>query len=314
MLKWCAQSPTLTIHCKIFDFFLKNMFDWAQQIILCAFYRYVAYILNIFKCNFLFCRSSSSLDYRHERLCKWPLILWLLALHFVFFVNAIIFIFIHFCIAFAPCSTSNPCLSAETGLFSNGSHLVHSEGQSLREFDEKLQSLQKENFNLKLRIFFLEERKEALGQNGGGINSVNATAKCNDDEISKYNIDLKVCLINRKVVLIKLKTYQLLTFSLFLSQKIENEDLRKELQKKQELLCQAAKAIELMEDSQRKQVESSSATIKELAEQIECLQVSTTGRSESMKTIYKILFFYRVKSIHWNIRAFEYQLDQRHQI
>lgn len=95
-------------------------------------------------------------------------------------------------IAFAPCSTSNPCLSAETGLFSSGSNLVHSEGQSLREFDEKLQSLQKENFNLKLRIFFLEERKEALGQNGGGINNSNATTKYNDDDISKHNIDLKV--------------------------------------------------------------------------------------------------------------------------
>lgn len=54
---------------------------------------------------------------------------------------------------------------------------------------------------------------------------------------------------------------------------IENEDLRKELQKKQELLCQAAKAIELIEESQRKQVESSSTTIKDLTEQIECLQV-----------------------------------------
>lgn len=94
--------------------------------------------------------------------------------------------------AFAPCSTSNPCLSAETGLFSNGSNVIHSEGQSLREFDEKLQSLQKENFNLKLRIFFLEERKEALSQNGGGVNSSNATSKCNEDDVAKYNIDLKV--------------------------------------------------------------------------------------------------------------------------
>lgn len=80
-------------------------------------------------------------------------------------------------------------MSAETGLFSNGSNVVHSEGQSLREFDEKLQSLQKENFNLKLRIFFLEERKE---NGGGGINSSNATTKCNDDDVAKYNIDLKV--------------------------------------------------------------------------------------------------------------------------
>lgn len=73
--------------------------------------------------------------------------------------------------------------------------MVHSEGQSLREFDEKLQSLQKENFNLKLRIFFLEERKEATSQNGGGsgVNGSNGTtAKSNDEDVAKYNIDLKV--------------------------------------------------------------------------------------------------------------------------
>lgn len=68
--------------------------------------------------------------------------------------------------------------------------MAHSEGQSLREFDEKLQSLQKENFNLKLRIFFLEERKENGG--GGGVTSSNSTAKCNDEDVTKYNIDLEV--------------------------------------------------------------------------------------------------------------------------
>lgn len=91
-------------------------------------------------------------------------------------------------IVFAPCSTSNPCLSIENGIFPNGSNIAHSEGQSLREFDEKLQSLQKENFNLKLRIFFLEERKE----NGGAANNSSNTAKCNDEDITKHNIDLKV--------------------------------------------------------------------------------------------------------------------------
>lgn len=72
--------------------------------------------------------------------------------------------------------------------------MVHSEGQSLREFDEKLQSLQKENFNLKLRIFFLEERKENGGGGGGGsgVTTSNSTAKCNDEDVTKYNIDLEV--------------------------------------------------------------------------------------------------------------------------
>lgn len=186
-----------------------------------------------------------------------------------------IFRFCEYKIAFAPCSTSNPCLSIENGLFSNGSNVAHSEGQSLREFDEKLQSLQKENFNLKLRIFFLEERKETLSQNGG-INSSNATAKCNDEDLTKYNIDLKVHfhLVEISVCLFTTQFHQSLAFAHFsLMFQIENEDLRKELQKKQELLCQAAKAIELMEDSQRKQVESSSSTIKDLTEQVDCLQV-----------------------------------------
>lgn len=196
-------------------------------------------------------------------------------------------------IAFAPCSTSNPCLSVENGLFSNGSNVAHSEGQSLREFDEKLQSLQKENFNLKLRIFFLEERKEALSQNGGGggINSSNGTAKCNDEDVTKYNIDLKVHFILLKSRLRltlhfqnrdkwhsdSIKDFFAHFYFVYLQFyiQIENEDLRKELQKKQELLCQAARAIELMEDSQRKQLESSSATIKDLTEKIECLQVVT---------------------------------------
>jgi hypothetical protein len=31
-------------------------------------------------------------------------------------------------------------------------------GRSLREFDETVRELRKENFNLKLRIYFLEER------------------------------------------------------------------------------------------------------------------------------------------------------------
>lgn len=72
-------------------------------------------------------------------------------------------------------------------------------------------------------------------------------------------------------------------------------------------MCQAAKAIELMEDSQRKQVESSSATIKDLTEKVECLQVCVSWNEMQItvnlnmicfdSTFYHI-FLYRVKSIH----------------
>lgn len=54
--------------------------------------------------------------------------------------------------------------------------LSPTQGRSLREYDEKFQALRKENFNLKLRVYFLEEKLPATG-----------TAT----EV-KQNIDLKV--------------------------------------------------------------------------------------------------------------------------
>lgn len=36
--------------------------------------------------------------------------------------------------------------------------LSPTQGRSLREYDEKFQALRKENFNLKLRVYFLEEK------------------------------------------------------------------------------------------------------------------------------------------------------------
>jgi centrosomin len=53
------------------------------------------------------------------------------------------------------------------------------QGRSLREYEEQMTALRKENFNLKLRIYFLEEKSS------GGISS-------DHDTIMKQNIDLKV--------------------------------------------------------------------------------------------------------------------------
>ncbi|XP_015438709.1 PREDICTED: centrosomin isoform X2 [Dufourea novaeangliae] len=78
-------------------------------------------------------------------------------------------------------------------------------GRTMKDYEDQLEALKKENFNLKLRIYFLEERM--------GITSV-------DENAIKKNIELKV----------------------------ENESLRKELVEKQELLSQAAKAIQLIEE------------------------------------------------------------------
>lgn len=102
-----------------------------------------------------------------------------------------------------------------------------------------MNALQKENFNLKLRLFFLEEKGPATGGASGGSKSAE------EESLFKQNIDLKV----------------------------ENEELRKELQGKQELLCQAAKVIELMEESQRKSQDKSSVIIDDLTQKNHILEV-----------------------------------------
>lgn len=54
------------------------------------------------------------------------------------------------------------------------------QGRSLREFEEQMAALRKENFNLKLRIYFLEEKPSS--------NNMHESS----DTIHKLNIDLKV--------------------------------------------------------------------------------------------------------------------------
>ncbi|XP_076239387.1 phosphodiesterase 4D interacting protein centrosomin isoform X2 [Calliopsis andreniformis] len=99
-----------------------------------------------------------------------------------------------------PRSPGAPCPTGVTGT-RDGTGI----GRTMKEYEDQLETLKKENFNLKLRIYFLEERM--------GITSV-------DENAIKKNIELKV----------------------------EIESLRKELVEKQELLSQAAKAFELIEE------------------------------------------------------------------
>ncbi|KAK0179549.1 hypothetical protein PV327_005291 [Microctonus hyperodae] len=81
-------------------------------------------------------------------------------------------------------------------------------GRTIKDYEDQLGALQKENFQLKLRIYFLEEKMGILGLGTADENAV------------KKNIELKV----------------------------EVEALKKELIEKQELLSQAAKAFELHEE------------------------------------------------------------------
>lgn len=55
---------------------------------------------------------------------------------------------------------------------------------------------------------------------------------------------------------------------------MENESLRKELQEKQELLCQASQAMELMENQHKKQNYEAQMIIDDLNHKIEAMSVS----------------------------------------
>lgn len=99
----------------------------------------------------------------------------------------------------------SPTSFSTTGNGTNGNTnggampLSPSQGRSLREYDEKLRALQKENFNLKLRLFFLDEKPPGTtasnAVNNGGTNG--SSKSIGDDEtLFKQNIDLKVCYFN----------------------------------------------------------------------------------------------------------------------
>nr|CAI5857067.1 unnamed protein product [Callosobruchus analis] len=88
-------------------------------------------------------------------------------------------------------------------------------GRSIKEFEEQLSSLKKENFDLKLRIYFLEEK-------------MGVKFTFDRENIVKTNVELQVELAN----------------------------LKKEVQDKHELLCQAARALELQEEEHKKYIAS----------------------------------------------------------
>lgn len=107
------------------------------------------------------------------------------------------------------------------------------QGRSIREHDEQLNALRKENFNLKLRIYFMEEKTSS------------ANLPDSSESLFKENVDLKV----------------------------QAEALRVELKEKQNLLCEAATALELMEQSQKSREEACQSTIEELNRKIEFLEM-----------------------------------------
>ncbi|XP_044594990.1 centrosomin isoform X7 [Cotesia glomerata] len=103
-------------------------------------------------------------------------------------------------------SLNQTCLNSST---SKSPGKVHpAGGRTMKDYEDQLSALQKENFQLKMRVFFLEEK---MGYVGLGTTE--------EDNIKK-NIELEV----------------------------ENRELKKEIEEKQELLSQAARAFELHEE------------------------------------------------------------------
>ena len=106
-------------------------------------------------------------------------------------------------------------------------------GRCVKEYEEQLQQLQHENFNLKLRVFLLEER---VGKAMGG--------RADAADVIKNNIELK----------------------------IESETLKKSLTEKNELLSQAKTAIDELERQQRASLSAHQNAILALQHQIDKLE------------------------------------------
>ncbi|XP_050068230.1 centrosomin isoform X2 [Anopheles maculipalpis] len=120
--------------------------------------------------------------------------------------------------------------------------------RSLRDNEEEISTLRKENFNLKLRIYFLEQKAGICTDSDtpvlGHTSSSSTNTSC-DGNYLKQNIDLKV----------------------------EVESLRQDVQNKHDLLCQAAKAMEVMEESHKKAEEKHREMVNDLNNRIEMHQL-----------------------------------------
>ncbi|XP_017131943.1 centrosomin isoform X1 [Drosophila elegans] len=127
-----------------------------------------------------------------------------------------------------------------------GSHSpIMMQGRSVRELEEQMSTLRKENFNLKLRIYFMEE-----GQPGARSNN-------SQDSLGKQLIDAK----------------------------IQIEMLRKTVDEKMELLKDAARAISHHEEMQRKADFDSQAIIDDLQNTIRSYQTAESAQpGESVVT------------------------------
>jgi centrosomin len=110
-------------------------------------------------------------------------------------------------------------------------------GFCVKEYEDQFSNLQKENFNLKLRIYYLEKSNPNVPEDA--------------ESLVKQNIDLKV----------------------------QNEALVKDLDEKQNLLMQASKALELLEEAKIDEEAYSKNIIEDLRQQVESL----TSENENLQ-------------------------------
>ncbi|KAM7341567.1 phosphodiesterase 4D interacting protein centrosomin isoform 8-T9 [Cochliomyia hominivorax] len=127
----------------------------------------------------------------------------------------------------------SPCVSLQPY---QGSTSPAAHGRSVREFEEQMATLRKENFNLKLRLYFIEESIP-------GYKQPNNTSS--EDTLMKQLIDTKV----------------------------EMEILRKEVQEKQDLLKDAAQAMTQMEKIQKEAEMKYQQVVEELNQKIQYLEM-----------------------------------------
>ncbi|XP_016973241.1 centrosomin isoform X1 [Drosophila rhopaloa] len=138
-----------------------------------------------------------------------------------------------------------------------GSHSpMMMQGRSVRELEEQMSTLRKENFNLKLRIYFMEE-----GQPGARANN-------SQDSLGKQLIDSK----------------------------IQIEMLRKTVDEKMELLKDAARAISHHEEMQRKVDFDSQAIIDDLQEQIRSYQMAESAQPGESNASFDMKKLQRLES------------------
>lgn len=139
-------------------------------------------------------------------------------------------------------------------------------GFCVKEYEELMQGLKKENFNLKLRIYFLEEK--------------NPNIPVGAEALYKQNIDMKVR---------SSSVFRWHSSAIFyhLRLQIENETLLKDLQEKQDLLCQASKALELLDDQKGNDLQHSEMMIEELNQKIESLQHEVSSLQNALVDVNK---------------------------